>query len=137
MTSTPMMKMLDIRNTALGQVTVATSDVILSAEHPEAEFNFQLPPKAGFVHIHLTNMRTGAIISGMFYHLEPQDDPRLFQSGSSGSDYVILIPPDKDMLLHITDPGFLEWRESVGTGKFIRLGPGESITFDVQLEPAD
>ena len=31
--------------------------VELSPEHPEAEFNFRLPPRAGFLQIHLTDQK--------------------------------------------------------------------------------
>jgi hypothetical protein len=36
----------------------------LTAQHPEAEFDLQLPPPAGFLLFHLTNRSTGAPISG-------------------------------------------------------------------------
>jgi hypothetical protein len=36
--------------------------VTLTSVHPKAEFNFRLPPPAGFLHIHLTNRITGETI---------------------------------------------------------------------------
>ncbi len=41
------------------------SEVELTPEHREAEFKVYLPPRAGFLLIHLTNRRTGVGISGM------------------------------------------------------------------------
>ena len=44
------------------------SEVELTPEHREAELKVYLPPRAGFVQIHLTNRRTGGGISGCGWH---------------------------------------------------------------------
>ena len=115
-----------------------TAEVTLSPQHPEAEFNFRLPPKAGFLHIHLTNRKTSALIKTMEVKVTSQEDPdrQIFSEGCF-SDRIILLPPDKDLLLHVTSRGFLEWDESVGLGKPIRIASGNSLDLDVQLEPVD
>jgi hypothetical protein len=97
-----------------------------------------LPPKAGFLHIGLTNRRTGAKISGMQVTLAPMESPeqQLF-SISCYSNHVVLIPPDKNLLLHVTSDGYREWNESAGRGKPFRLGSGARITLDIQLDPLD
>ena len=58
-----------------------------------------------------------------------------FFSESCYSNKVILIPPDKSLLLHISSDGFHEWNESVGKGKLIHLASGARLKLDVQLEP--
>src|SRR6185437_15734353 len=70
-------------------------EVEITSEHPKAEFNFSLPPKAGFIEIHLTNRRNGAAISGMVVAVAPLEKPQspLFTMSCS-SDHVILVPPD-------------------------------------------
>jgi hypothetical protein len=112
------------------------SEVQITPGHPEAEFKVYLPPKAGFLQIHLTNRRTKAAISGMQIDVKSMDKPEslLFSMGCD-SKHVVLIPPDKDVLLHVTAPGFREWKESVGKGKPIHLASGTRITLDVQLDP--
>jgi hypothetical protein len=114
------------------------SEVKLTPEHPEAEFKVYLPPKAGFLQIQMTNRRTGLSISGMRVELMRVWDPQspMF-SMSCYSNHVILIPPNKDLILHVTSDGFREWDESVGKGKLIHLPSGTRLTLAVQLEPSD
>jgi hypothetical protein len=114
------------------------AEVVLTPEHREAKFNVRLPPKAGFLQIHLTNEQTGAVIWGMDISLMPKEHPEspLFTMGSS-SNKVVLVPPNKDLLLHVTSWGFREWDESVGRGKPLHLSSGARLTLDVQLEPSD
>jgi hypothetical protein len=58
-----------------GKVRNDPPEVELAPEHPEAEMKVYLPPKAGFLHIRLTNRRTGAGISGMRVALASGPDP--------------------------------------------------------------
>jgi len=111
-------------------------EVELTPEHREAEMTVYLPPKAGFLHVHLTNQETGADITAMRVALMEVESPTspMF-STSCGSNRVILIPPDKSLLLHIWSDGFREWKESIGKGKLIHLPSGIRLTLDVQLEP--
>ena len=114
------------------------AEVELAAERPEAEFRVQLPAKAGFLEIRLSNRRTGGAISAMRIALMTAKNPAspVF-SMSCYSNRVILLPPDKDLLLHVTSDGFREWDESTGRGKPIHLPSGARLTLDVQLEPPD
>lgn len=112
------------------------SEVEITLEHSEAELNVYLPPKAGFLQIRLTNRRTKAPISGMQIDVMSMDKPdsRLFSMGCY-SNHIILVPPDKDLLLHVTSSGFREWKGSIGKGKPIHLASGTRLTLDVQLDP--
>lgn len=111
-------------------------EVELTPEHSEAEMKVWLPPKAGFLHIRLTNRRTGARISGVQVALAPMESPeqQLF-SISCDSNRVVLIPPGKNLLLHVTSDGYREWDESAGRGKPLHLGSGARITLDIELDP--
>jgi hypothetical protein len=114
------------------------SEVELSPAHPEAEFKLYLPPKAGFLQIHLTNRRTGGGIAGVQVAVMPMENSEspLFTI-SCHSTHVILVPPDKNLLLHVTSDGFHEWNESVGEGKPPHLPSGTRLRLAVQLEPSD
>jgi len=114
------------------------SEVELSPEHREAELKFYLPPKAGFLQVHLTNRRTGVGISEMEVSVMTMENPEspLFTM-SCYANHVILVPPDKNLLLHLTSDGFREWNESVGRGKSLHLPSGTRLTLNVQLEPSD
>jgi hypothetical protein len=68
----------------------------------------------------------------------PQESPASpVLTMSCYSNHVILIPPDKNLLLHITSGGFREWNESIGKGKLIHLASGSHLKLDVQLDPAE
>jgi hypothetical protein len=110
----------------------------ISRENPTAQLNVYLPPPAGFVEIHLTNRRTGSVISGMNVAVLRMDEPDspLFTM-SCQSDHVILLPSDKNLLLHITSDGFREWDESTGAGKSLNVPSGARLALAVQLEPLD
>ncbi|SRR5216683_5049975 len=112
------------------------SEVEVTPEHPEAEFKVNLPPKASFLQIHLTNRRTGNAISSMRIALMSAANPisPLFTM-SCFSKQVVLIPPETNLLLHVTSDGFREWDESTGRGKPIHLASGSRLTLDIQLEP--
>ncbi len=114
------------------------SEVEITREHPKAELIVYLPPKAGFAQIHLTNRLTKATISGMHVDVmavEKPESPLFSTTRKCCSDEIVLVPPDKDLLLHVTANGFHEWNESVGKGKLIRLASGERIKFNAQLDP--
>jgi len=113
-------------------------EVEVTPEHPEGELNVVLPPKAGFIHIQLTNQKTGRNISAMRVALMPVDKPTepIFTM-SCDSTEVILVPPDTNFLLHVTSDGFREWNESIGDGKLIHLASGAYSKLDVQLVPSE
>ena len=116
---------------------VLTPVVELEPEHPETELQILLPEKAGLIQVHLTNRGTGAGISAMRVTLMLRENPALpVFTMSCYSNHVILIPPDKDLLLHITSDGFREWNESAGNGKLVHLASGAHLKIDVQLDPA-
>jgi hypothetical protein len=113
-------------------------EVEVTPQHPEGELKIVLPPKAGFIQVHLTNRKTGAGISAMRVALMPEDKPTspVFTM-SCFSTQVILIPPDRNFLLHVTSDGFREWNESTGKGKPVHLASGAHLKIDVQLEAAE
>jgi hypothetical protein len=114
------------------------SEVELTPEHREAELKVYLPPKAGFLQIHLTNRRTGVTISAMQVAVMQMENPEspLFTM-SCYSNHVILVPPNKNLLLHVTSDGFREWDESAGKGKPLHMPSGTRQIVAVQLEPSD
>jgi len=112
--------------------------VELTPEHPEAELQILLPARAGFVQVHLTSQQTDAGISTMRVTLMlPENPDSPVFTMSSYANHVILIPPDKDLLLHVTSDGFREWNESVGKGKLIHLASGARLKLDVRLQSVE
>jgi len=120
------------------------AEVEVTPERCKVEFNLSLPPKAGFIRIHLTNRKTGKAIRAMIIAVGPMERPdaRLFTDPlvftmSCYSDRVILVPPDENLLLHVRSDGFREWDESVGKGKPINVPSGNLLTLKVQLDPTE
>ncbi len=112
-------------------------EVELSQEQPEAELNLDLPPPAGFLLIHLTNRKTGEELSALEVSLSSAEStPRPLFTESCSSSSSILIPPNRDLLLHVTSFGFREWDQSMGRGKPLRMPSGSHLTLHVQLEPS-
>jgi len=109
--------------------------VEISRAHPEAEFRVVVPPKAGLLQIHLTNRKTGAAIPWMGLTVAPMEEPRRSINHTCKSSELILVPPDKNLILHITANGFREWEESAGAGKPIFVPSGTRLTIAVQLDP--
>jgi Carboxypeptidase regulatory-like domain len=109
--------------------------VEISRERPNAEFRVVLPSKAGLLQIHLTNRRTGAAIPWMGVTVAPMEEPRRSRDHTCKSSELILVPPDRNLILHITAGGFREWDESAGTGKLIFVPSGTRLTLTVQLDP--
>jgi hypothetical protein len=111
-------------------------EVEVTPENREAEFRVFLPPPAGFLKIELTNQKTGDDISAMQVELMRSDQPKSFLfTMSCASTRIVLIPPDQDLLLHVSADGFREWQESAGEGKPIRLTSGARVKLNVQLVP--
>jgi hypothetical protein len=125
-------------STGAGGVAGHPPEVELTAEHPEAEFTVHLPPSAGFLLFHLTNRSTGAPITGVEVTVMSGDaTPKPIFGGGFSLPQPILVPSDRDLLLHVTSWGFKEWEESVGAGKHIRIAPGNRLSLDVQLQPSN
>lgn len=76
--------------------------VEISRNYPQAEFRVVLPAKAGVVQIHLTNRRTGAVIPWMWLTVAPSTDPLHPLNRACESSELTLVPPDRNVILHIT-----------------------------------
>jgi hypothetical protein len=114
------------------------AEVEVTSEHRKAELNLHLPPEAGFLHLHLTNQVTGAAIPAMRVAVMAMQKPDLLLfTMSCSSTHVVLVPPDKNLLIHVTSDGFREWDESVGRGRPINVQSGTPMSLDVQLLPSD
>jgi hypothetical protein len=114
------------------------SEIELTPGRPKAELRVNLPLKAAFLRVHLTNGRTGAPVSGMkIIVMHDTNPPSLAFSMSCFSTNTVLLPPDNNLLIHITSDGFREWKESVGKGRVLHLASSSQLTLDVELDPAD
>jgi hypothetical protein len=58
-----------------------------------------------------------------------------FEFNPMVKDYEIVVPPDKDVIVHLTADGFHEWSESAGHGKILRVPSGTRATLEAYLAP--
>ncbi len=120
-----------------------TAIVELTVEHPNIELRVDLPPKVGILTIHLTDQTTGAFIPRGLVKIKVADAPdsRWSEVWADSSnclffpDCAIPVPPDKQLLVHVSSTGFKEWDESAEKGKPLLVQPGARLTWDIQLEP--
>lgn len=113
-------------------------EIEITPARREAELRVNLPPKAAFLRVHLTNGRTGAPVSALkITVMHDTNPPSLAFSMSCFSTMAVLLPPDRNLLIHVTSDEFHEWKESVGKGKVLHLASGSQLTLDVGLDPAD
>jgi hypothetical protein len=112
----------------------ATNVAHLSAEHPQATINFRIPYRAAFLTIHLIDAITGKPQSALFYKLRVQTDPqRRYMFGSQGATDALLLPPNENVLLKVSAPGYREWPYDNSPGYLLNLLPGERRTIEVPL----
>jgi hypothetical protein len=120
-----------------------TAIVELTLEHPNAELRVDLPPKVGILTIHLTDRTTGAFIPRGLVKMKVADAPdsrwsEVWADSSNCAffpDCAIPVPPDQQLLVHVSSTGFHEWDESAGKGKPLLVHSGVRLTWDIQLEP--
>jgi hypothetical protein len=110
--------------------------VEITDEHREAQMTITLPPRAAFLKVNLTNRNSGTPIPAMHITVLSDTDSFLGFDMSCSSTHVILLAPDRDLLIHISSDGFREWDESLGGGRMLHLGSGEHLELDVALDPA-
>lgn len=116
------------------QETNNTAD--LSAAHPHATIDFRIPYKAAFVTIHLADAITGQTKSTLNFRLRAQLNPaQRYIYGSQGAADALLVPPNENILLNASSPGYREWPYDRSPGYLVNLLPGEHKTIDVELQP--
>ena len=109
----------------------------------DAELVVTLPPKPAQMHVNLVNRKTKEKIAESEIELivDGTESVKTYcdtaESMTCDSPPYFLVPPDRDVLLHVTSNGFHEWKESVGKGKLIHVGSGELLTLDIELDPIE
>lgn len=109
--------------------------VEITADRPESEALVYLPPKPGFLDLHVTNKENGTPVSPIQIELSWADDPRiaLYKGSFANKPDVFMIPPDRDLFLYVSSPGFRDWPDNAG--KKIHLSSGAKLNLDVPLTP--
>jgi hypothetical protein len=115
------------------------AEVKLTATHPRTELPVSLPPKPGVMHVRILNRETKQEVLKFSVQLKVPgqlESPELsFLFDTQVREHDVEVPPDKDVICHVTADGFQEWSESAGTGKVIHVGSGNEMTLEADLDP--
>jgi hypothetical protein len=87
-----------------------TSEVHIAIGNLKGHADWRIPYKAGFVEVALTDAQTGKPIIPMLFNLVLQSSPKNgFIRGSSSSTTALLVPPNENIYLTVSAPGYKEW----------------------------
>lgn len=115
------------------------AEVTLTVKSPQADLPVYLQPKPGFMQVHITNRETKAEIWTFKMRLKVPGQQTASEMSylfdNSVTNHEIEVPPDKDVILHVTADGFHEWSESTGQGKLIRVTSGTKAWLEAELDP--
>jgi len=106
----------------------------------DVKFDVNVPPKPGILIVRAIDSKTKSKITNLEVELKVNRErdatfPCKGLGMSSCESDPALVPPNKDVKLHVKSEGFYEWKASAGRGKVIHLLPGEVMTLDVELDP--
>jgi hypothetical protein len=110
--------------------------VSITAQNLQGHADWQIPYKAGFLKVHLTDARTGKQIIPMFFKLVLRSRPDVgFMRGSCASTMPLLVPPNEDIYFTVSAPDHQEWPRDGTIGRLLNLLPGATQDFVIALQP--
>ncbi|MGA2979496.1 MAG: carboxypeptidase-like regulatory domain-containing protein [Terriglobales bacterium] len=114
-------------------------EIRLTAKHTYGNLPVHLPPRPGFIHLRVINQETKEEVLQFSVQLEvpgQKESPEMsVLFNQQVHNHRVEIPPDKDVILHLTADGFHEWSESAGRGKLVRVASGIDTLVEVDLKP--
>lgn len=111
--------------------------VTLTADVPDGRADWRIPYKAGFLRISLTDADTGKVIPSMFVNLVLRvDGENRYMHPSAPSDLALLIPPNEDVYVNVTSPGYDIWPNDGSRGMLLSFLPGQTHTLKIALQKA-
>jgi len=115
------------------------AEIRLAAKRNYGNLPVYLPPKPGFIHLHVINQKTREEVLQFVVQLRvpgQKESPEMsFLFDPQVHNHRVEIPPDKDVIFHLTADGFHEWSESAGRGKLLRVASGIDTSLEVELRP--
>ena len=116
----------------------------ITALSPTATVQIHLGPKAAYITGSVTDASTGQIIASVRLRIwkwtdGADRDAEWLMSGQNGNEYGVLIPPNKEVGLAISAPGYETWTycgDSGGTTPTpLNLSSAATKTINVRLRP--
>jgi len=113
------------------------SQVRLTATKLNGHADWEIPYKAGFVKVELTDAQSGKQVDAMFFDLLVQSRPEVgHMFGSAGSTTPLLLPPNEDVVVTITARGYRKETDREPQRTVVKLLPGETRELHIVLQPA-
>lgn len=110
------------------------SRVTLTAAAPEAHVDVRIPFKAGFLTLLLTDAETGNPLPSMNVSVAARSDPdHRWMHISTIADRNLLMPPNEDVYVNVTSPGYSMWPDDGSRGASLSFLPGERQTLRISL----
>ena len=125
----------------LGFYTWSSPDpqVTLTAQEPQANLDWQIPFKAGFLRLHVSVDHPGVQAVPITFDLVVPSRPKLGYESVMTSlrtdprdSLTILLPPGDDVFLTAMSPGYRHWPENE-RGELLNLRPGETRDITISL----
>lgn len=114
--------------------------VTLTAQDPQANLDWQIPFKAGFLKIHVSVDHPDIQTVPITFDLIVRSRPKVrytsvmtsLHTDSKGS-FTVLLPPGEDVLLTAMSPGYRHWPND-DRGELLNLRSGETQDITISLE---
>lgn len=117
-----------------GSEASSTRVSITPVELQAQVLDWQIPYKAATLSIRVTDAKTGERLDWMIFDMAVQSSPDMrFLRGSSPCSQVLLVPPDEDIRLKVSHPGYRQWPNDDANGRLIHLQPGAAKEINVAL----
>ena len=111
-------------------------EVSITYQNLQGHADWQIPYKAGFIKVHLTDARTGKQIIPMFFNLALLSKPDLgYMRGSCASTMPLLVPPNQDIYFTVSAPGYKEWPGDGTKGERFQVRSEVTADYAIALEP--
>ncbi len=112
------------------------SQVQLTATNLNGTVDWKIPYKAAFVKADLVDAQTGKQVDAMFFDLLVQSRPEVgHMFGSAGSATPLLLPPNEDVIVTITAPGYRKETDQEPQRTVLNLSPGQTKLLHIELQP--
>lgn len=109
--------------------------VTLSPAALQEHVNWRIPFKAGFLRVIVTDARTGQPVEHINTKLSVRSNESFRYSHGTRPGSPILLPPNEDILITVSAPGYESWPGAKGPGRLINIKPGATQTLEVRLKP--
>jgi hypothetical protein len=108
--------------------------VSLSPAAPNGHVDVHIPYKAAFLSLLVIDSETGKPLIRASAKLAVRTDPdHRWMSTGMKPDRSILIPPNEDVILNVTSPGYGTWPDDGSKGMLVNLLSGDRQTIKVLL----